>query len=138
MVENSFPSLDECKLVLYDKYAVKYFGWLNEIKSNYFNSNKPRDFLTDFGMIRYIYKEEDERGINNGVTVFNNVGSENILTNDFSEDWKKFYRPNLKVYQIIYFTEPNKSEGFRYDFFISIDGSWKYFLKPKRSIFSEM
>jgi hypothetical protein len=138
MLENSFPSPEECKLIFIDKYAQIYFNWINDLKSDYFNSSKRKDFLTEFGMIRYVYGQEDKTGINNGKTVFNKVNSDYTSTNDFREEWKKYYQPNLKLYRITFLIESTDTEGFEYNGFVSINGKWKYFPKPKRKLFSDL
>ncbi len=138
MLENSFPTLEECKLVFVDNYAQIYFNWLNELKSTYFNSNLTKDFLTDFGMIRYAFSEEDKTAINSGKTVFSKVNFDFTSTNDFKVEWKKYYQPNLKLYRITFLIEAKDTEGFDYNAFVSINKKWKYFPKPKRKLFSDL
>jgi hypothetical protein len=136
MLKISFPTLAECKLVFKEKYATTYFNWINSIKDEYFNSGKTKDFLTDFGMIKYVYSEDESDTINNGVKIFKSVKYDSISTSEFKEEWKTFYEPNVKIYRIVFLNEINDENGFEYNGFVSINNQWKFFPKPKRSIFS--
>ena len=136
MLKNSFPTLGECKLIFKDKYAITYFNWLNNLKEEYFDSLKTKDFLTDFGMIRYVYTNEEENIINTGDKNFNSVRYDSISTSEFREEWKIYYQPYIKIYRVVYINDIDDENGFEYNGFVSINNTWKFFPKPKRSIFN--
>jgi hypothetical protein len=136
MLNTSFPTLDDCKLVFKEKYATTYYNWLNSIKNEFFNSGKPKNFLTSFGMIKYVFNEEEENEINSGAKLFESVRYDSISTSEMKEEWKTFYQPSVKIYSVIFLNEKNDEDGFEYNGFISIDSKWKFFPKPKRSIFN--
>jgi len=136
MLKISFPTLEECKLVYKDPYATTYFNWLNQIQTDYFKSGKTTDFLSDFGTIRYVFDEEEETLINNGDKKFKTVKTDIISTSVFKEEWKKYYQSNVNIYRIIFLNAINDEYGFEHNGFVFINNQWKFFPKPKRSIFS--
>ena len=136
MLKTGFPTLEECKLVFKDKYASTYYNWLNAIKDEYFNTGKNKNFLTYFGMIKYVFTKDEENTINSGAKIFKSVKYDSISTSEFREEWKTFYQPSVKIYSVVFLNEINDETGFEYNGFISINNQWKFFPKPKRSIFN--
>jgi len=54
----------------------------------------------------------------------------------FAEGWKKVaphLRPSVKIYQID-FIEPGKTEGMKYDGIVNVNGNWRIFPKPWRTM----
>ncbi len=135
MLELSFPTLDDCKLIFEDQYAEKYFIWISSIRENYFNPKHPKNFLTEIGMIRYTYFEEDEISINQGLKQFKKVKIKSVNTSEFKPEWQLIYKPGITIYNVIFLRNSEDSEGFEYNGFIQINNSWRFFPKPKRSLF---
>ena len=64
------------------------------------------------------------------------VRYDSVSTSEMKEEWKTFYQPSVKIYSVIFLNENNDEDGFEYNGFISIESKWKFFPKPKRSIFN--
>lgn len=135
MIENSFPTLDDCKLIFEDRYAEKYFIWISSVQEHYFKTNQPKNFLTEIGMIRYSYFDDDKSSINQGLTIFKKVKFNSVNSLEFKPEWQLIYKPDVTLYNVIFLRNSEDSEGFEFNGFIQIDNSWKFFPKPKRSIF---
>jgi hypothetical protein len=86
-------------------------------------------------MIRYTYFEEDEISINQGLKQFKMVKIKSVNTSEFKPEWQLIYKPGITIYNVVFLRNSEDSEGFEYNGFIQINNSWRFFPKPKRSLF---
>jgi len=118
MCYNSFPSIEECKLVFKKQDAYTYFGFIEDLKRK--------------------FKRVNQKSINQSFYKIEIVsGSSNEIIRDADKNSNGMHgiadklKPNVIFYAVNVFLNEDDKQGNYIRYFVKINSKWVYFFKPE-------
>ena len=145
MIQNSFPSLSDCKKVLKEPYASNYYKSLSKYKKYQDTAN-----LTNIGHVNHTFNQDIEDRYNSFLIDFKDVTYNIMNTNEIDKpNWKGYFLPNIDFYEVIFLREVGgkdiddfditdtgyDNDGLEYLYFTNINGKWLFFPKLSREFY---
>ncbi len=118
MLYNSFPTIEDCKLVFNRQDAYTYYGFIEDLKRKFKRVNQKNNNQS-------FYKIEIASGSTNEIirdADKNSQGMEGIADK---------LKPNVIFYAVKVFSSENDKQGDYIRYFVKINSKWVYFYKPE-------